>query len=381
MPAANNTLSNCYVPILSESSYIKAHDGTLGSSSSNKNHQHHQQSSSAGTKKDGEQMLISNKARSTSHVPICPSHRPSGSSSSLSSDYRTASPYDTYTLIAIFYPTQHGSAIVELGHTKVICNVQGPRPLSTSTSSQTASGGDGFAITSGRLHCQIRYAPNFAMNMQRSTMAQACQLDKFSSAASSSSGSNASLNAQETELSLKLHDALAPSLPMHLFMKNVVDVFVLVLQDDGAVLPACLMAASLALADSGVEVYDLFSSFSIAVVARDNTVLGLQQHDQDAAADDDESMLEEGKMEERCGISKADDKYHLLADPDANEILIADGVLTIGMMSNWKEVVFWDQTGRLPSKVVSEAIELCKEGCLVMHNFMREALVGQKDRK
>jgi exosome complex component MTR3 len=207
--------------------------------------------------------------------------------------------------------------------------------------------------------------------MQRHAMAQATPIDKFSFTSSSTG-----LVAQETELSLKLHDALAPSLPMHLFMKNVVDVFVLVLQDDGAVFPACLMAASLALADSGVEVYDLVSSFSIAVVSRDNIVWS---HDQDD--DEDESMLEEVEMEERRGMSKVDDKYHLLADPDANEILRADGTLTVGMMTNWKEVVFWDQTGRLPTEVVSEAVELCKDGCVVMHNFMREALVGQKDRK
>jgi RNase PH len=202
-------------------------------------------------------------------------------------------------------------------------------------------------------------------------MGQATPLDKLLSTTSSSS---AGISAQETELSLKLHDALVPSLPMHLFMKNVVDVFVLVLQDDGAILPACLMAASLALADSGVEVYDLVSSFSIAVVSKDNTVW---VNDQDEN-DDDESMNAQGEMEEeeeRCGLSKVDDKYHLLADPDANEISRAEGILTIGMMSNWKEVVFWDQTGRLPPMVVSEAVELCKEGCVAMHNFMREALV------
>lgn len=341
MPAASNTLSNCYIPLLSRSS--------LGSN---------QQQSTAPQQRS---------KNNTLNVPICPSHRPSGS---LSSDSRTARSIRHLCIDRHFLSNSTGSAIIELGHTKVICNVQGPRPLSTSSSIGSTAANDGSAITTGRLHCQIRYAPNFAINMQRHAMAQATPIDKFSFTSSSTG-----LVAQETELSLKLHDAIAPSLPMHLFMKNVVDVFVLVLQDDGAVFPACLMAASLALADSGVEVYDLVSSFSIAVVSRDNIVWS---HDQDD--DEDESMLEEVEMEERRGMSKVDDKYYLLADPDANEILRADGTLTVGMMTNWKEVVFWDQIGRLPSEVVSEAVELCKDGCVVMHNFMREALVGQKDR-
>jgi exosome complex RNA-binding protein Rrp42 (RNase PH superfamily) len=112
----------------------------------------------------------------------------------------------------------------------------------------------------------------------------------------------------------------------------------------------------------------LVSSFSIAIVSKEQIVMNSDQYIDNGDESDKDLAQHHGK-------SKFDDNYHLLADPDAKEMLVADGVLTVGMMNNWKEVVFWDQTGRLPSRVVSEAVDLCKEGCSVMHNFMRKALV------
>lgn len=342
MPAVNTTLSNCYIPLPASTSCIKEDHSSL------------KQVSVGSSKKN---------------ILCCPLHRPAGSHFSKT---RTARSIRHLCVDRGILSNSTGSSIVELGHTKVICNVQGPRPLSASSVSGSNVLNDGSAISTGRLHCQIRYASDFTSNMQYNTLKQATQLDKLSSVTSA----NVNVNAQETDLSLKLHDALAPSLPMHLFMKNVVDVFVLVIQDDGAVFPACLMAASLALADAGVEVYDLVSSFSIAVVSRENISFSRADHDEN----DEVTGLEED-MEDLLGTSKFDERYHLLADPDEEETMIADGTLTVGIMNNWREVVFWDQTGRLPPDVVSEAVELCKEGCVFMHNYLRQALVGKQTMK
>jgi len=153
------------------------------------------------------------------------------------------------------------------------------------------------------------------------------------------------------ELSSRLHDAIVPSIPLDLLRKNVVDVFVMVLQNDGGVLGAAVMAASLALADSGVELYDLVSACSVAVVPRHLTTVG----DGDAASAS---------------------SYCLLADPSEEELLAADGVVTLAMMPNWKEVTFWDQTGRLPVTTASDAADLCRNGCAMMQKFMRQSLVG-----
>lgn len=166
---------------------------------------------------------------------------------------------------------------------------------------------------------------------------------------------------KETELSSKLQDAIRPSIPLELIQKNVVEIFCLVLQDDGGVFPAMVVAASLALADAGVEVYDLVSAFSVAVIPRSMVEMSGEE-------DDDEDDYQ--------NRSKG---YCLLADPSTREMLASEsggGILTIAMMKSWKEVVFWDQMGSLPSEVVLEASELCREGCGVMHRFMRQALVG-----
>jgi ribonuclease PH len=192
-------------------------------------------------------------------------------------------------------------------------------------------------------------------------MTTATNLDGFAHISSSAN------NAQETELSSRLNDCIEPSVPLHLLMKNVVDVFVMVLQDDGAVFPACVIAASLALADSGVETYGLVTAFSVAVIPRQVITNVGGYGDGDVGMEDDEDDQ---------GISKSDSNYRLLADPSTKEVLVADAVLTVAMMKSWKEVVFWDQAGSLPPSVANEASDLCQEGCIAMHNFMRQALVG-----
>jgi len=161
------------------------------------------------------------------------------------------------------------------------------------------------------------------------------------------------------ELSSRLHDAIVPSIPLDLLRKNVVDVFVMVLQNDGGVLGAAVMAASLALADSGVELYDLVSACSVAVVPRHLTTVGAG--DGDARGN---------------GDAASSSSYCLLADPSEEELLAADGVVTLAMMPNWKEVTFWDQTGRLPVTTASDAADLCRNGCAMMQKFMRQSLVG-----
>lgn len=165
------------------------------------------------------------------------------------------------------------------------------------------------------------------------------------------------------ELSSRLHDAIVPSIPLDLLRKNVVDVFVMVLQNDGGVLGAAVMAASLALADSGVELYDLVSACSVAVVPRHLTTTG--------GGDNTRMVSAAG-----TNGGPASSSYCLLADPSEEELLAADGVVTLAMMPNWKEVTFWDQTGRLPVTTASDAADLCRNGCAMMQKFMRQSLVG-----
>ena len=133
--------------------------------------------------------------------------------------------------------------------------------------------------------------------------------------------------------------------------------YVMVLQNysgGAGVLGTCVMAASLALVDAGVEVYDMVVCCCVAVVPRSVVSSG-------------------GEGGEGASSSST---HVLLADPTESEIQVSDGVVTLAMMPNWKEITFWDQVGRLPVGVASDAADLCQDGCGTMQKFVRKALVG-----
>ena len=118
------------------------------------------------------------------------------------------------------------------------------------------------------------------------------------------------------EISSRLHDAISIAIPLELLRKSVLDVYVLLLQSDGSILPASIMAASLALSDAGVELFELVSACSVAVIpARVST------------AEDN-----------KC----RNNQYHILTDPTKEEILRSESVITVAILPNWKEVAFWD---------------------------------------
>jgi exosome complex component MTR3 len=229
-----------------------------------------------------------------------------------------------------------GSALVELGNTKVLCAVHGPRPIISAMDQGTTSGnGNG-------LHCQVRHAPSFGVHPETKVLNKATALGGSVMPIRSNVHT---VSDEEIELSARLLDAMSPSLPLFLFSscKCVVDVFCMVLQGDGSTLAACITAASLALADSGIEMYDLVSCCSVAV------------------------------MRIPCPSST---KTVLFLDPSEEEIQRSQGVVTVALMKNWKEINLWNQVGRIPPDVSNEALDLCKDGCVTMHKFMRQALMN-----
>jgi exosome complex component MTR3 len=68
---------------------------------------------------------------------------------------------------------------------------------------------------------------------------------------------------EEKELSMLMVQALEVSLRLETFPKSEIDVFVLVLEESGGMVGAAITAASLALADAGIEMYDLVASCSV----------------------------------------------------------------------------------------------------------------------
>lgn len=68
---------------------------------------------------------------------------------------------------------------------------------------------------------------------------------------------------EERTLSALLQTALQSAVQLHTFPKAVVDVFCLVLESGGSDLAIAITAASLALADAGIQMYDLVSACSV----------------------------------------------------------------------------------------------------------------------
>jgi len=104
----------------------------------------------------------------------------------------------------------------------------------------------------------------------------------------------------------------------------------------------------LALADAGVELNDLVTSCTVAVMAD----------------------------------PEATNKHTLLADPVLDEMNRAQSLSTLAVLANWKEVTLWDQESKdnvgIPANVANDAISLAQDGCRTMHRFMRQCLVEAK---
>ena len=140
---------------------------------------------------------------------------------------------------------------------------------------------------------------------------------------------------KEIELLSRVYDAIFSSLvqpSLKRLYKSVLDVHLVVLQADGGLTSACIIAVSLALADAGVELYDLVSSCCVAV--------SMQQ------PDNDQSSI--------C-----------LADPTKDETNDANGIVTLVVLCTWNEVTFWNQTERMSVEASSQAMEMCTDGCIV----------------
>lgn len=142
-----------------------------------------------------------------------------------------------------------GSAVFELGGTRVLCAVYGPQVDARQEFSER-----------GRLACEVKVAA-FA---------------RLSQDAPAASG------ADESALAAEMHTALAPSLRLEAYPKSSWQLCAFVVEDDGSALPALINCASLALADAGVEMFDLVAACSVVRAVR-NLNATTQRHQRAAA--------------------------------------------------------------------------------------------------
>ena len=200
-----------------------------------------------------------------------------------------------------------GSAYVEIGRAKLLCTVSGPLPDARAAH---------FSET-GRLVCQVHFSA-------------------FSGLA------DATIEQQSRELPLIIHPAVEAAVQLQRFPKSLLEVHVQVLEQDGDMSGPAIMGASLALADAGIEMFDLVAACSVA----------------------------------RAPVPAGN--AGLLLDPSSAQLAgaAAGATLTVAMMPARGEVTQISQVGEWDMEQYMEAMELGLEACGQLHTLMRQALVS-----
>ncbi|XP_068595799.1 exosome complex component MTR3 [Brachionichthys hirsutus] len=201
-----------------------------------------------------------------------------------------------------------GSAYMEAGNTKLMSCVFGPRETEHK---------DETDMKCGRLTTDMRFAP-FSCP-ERGSWIQGLQ---------------------DRDHSLMLHESLQPAVCLRRYPRAQIEVSVMVLENSGSVLAHAVTCASLALADAGIEMYDL--------------VLGC-------------SMLQNGRSyvvdplytEER-GCSSVGEENQ--------------GGLTVAFLPSLNQVSGLQSDGELTADTLTAGVRTCIEGCYKLYPVIQQAL-------
>ncbi|KAG7372702.1 exosome complex exonuclease [Nitzschia inconspicua] len=298
-----------------------------------------------------------------------------------------------------------GSSLVEFGRTKVLCEVhlvsggtvmnnnnnnnsdflvndttttinnEPPSNNESPSNNNNNNNNNRDVVASGRLYCSVKFAPHIGINQvsQRSQAVGSLGSNAPSNSTAISMGRlNQQVVQQETGLSHQLTSALQPVVPLSMYPKCTIVVKVTILQDSGSSLSASITAATLALVDARVELLDLVTSCTVAVmVTPTNTTNTVSSSNNMARTDtnDDNYESEDDNKEEPLA--------YYLVDPVEEETLKAQAYICLAMTPNHKEVTLWSQSGRLSASNASQAMNLCREGCKTYHKLVREVWISK----
>ncbi|XP_046684666.1 exosome complex component MTR3-like [Homalodisca vitripennis] len=206
-----------------------------------------------------------------------------------------------------------GSAYIEVGNTKVICSVFDPREIPNKSE---------FSVN-GELYCEFKFA-TFSCKKRR----------------------NFVRDPEEKELSVSLKRALEPAVCRHEFPNFQVDVYALVLQNDGSALAAAINCAGLALADASVPMYDLVSAVSVAIHG--------------------ESRLMDPTIEEENICSSVNP-----------QVTGNRGLATLSYLGNLKQVTEFCQIGTMDSDIVIDVIDLLETQVMEVYPVIQHSMVAK----
>ena len=204
----------------------------------------------------------------------------------------------------------NGSAYVETSGTKLVCSVYGPRDKHRKHDFSSK----------GHMTCVLSYAP-------------------FSRAERVSSGHQDALSKEYSSL---ITEALQCAVCLNSYPKAQIDVYINVLEDNGNTLSHAIVAASVAIADAGIEMLDLVTSCSLVF----------------------------------------NDKVTCI-DPDNIEALHPDinGSLTVAYLPSLNQISCLLKDGEQDVDESITVINTCIEACLRVHEIMKECLVRSASDK
>lgn len=140
---------------------------------------------------------------------------------------------------------------------------------------------------------------------------------------------------QDKDLSLMLYESLQPAVCLHKYPRSRIEVSVMVLENGGSVLAHAITCASLALADAGIEMYDL--------------VLG-------------------------CSLRQGGGSY--VVDPTSEEesSWSAGGGLTLAFLPSLNQVSGLQSDGDMTVETLTAGVRTCIEGCYKLYPVVQQAL-------
>lgn len=188
-------------------------------------------------------------------------------------------------------------------------------------------GGRAFSSVA-TLACDVRYAP-FSSRPWRSRTPE-------------------SLDA-EREASLGLTQALAPCIVLARYPKALIDVVVTVLEADGGEDAAALLAASLALADAGIEMLDVPVAATVASVGR--------------------------------AVAASGGGGRLVVDPDASELHASSFSCLVVLLPRIGTIVRAVHSGEAAPADFVRCTSLAMDACLAVFSVAREALAASVRRR
>ncbi|OSC99067.1 mRNA transport regulator 3 [Trametes coccinea BRFM310] len=196
----------------------------------------------------------------------------------------------------------NGSAYIETEKTKIACAVYGPRQSKTTVYNEK-----------GRLNVEVKFAP-FSCTKRRVPIR----------------------DAEDRSVAVQIQQALNAAVRLELLPKSTIDIFVTVIENDGieGCVAAGSVAASVALADAGIEMLGLVAACSAAVVGKE-----------------------------------------IWMDPTDEEGRVASGSLVLAGMPALGTITSVWQTGLMSPDEAIQCMEACQECCAEIHAVMAQALL------